>query len=129
MVEQFSPRTFQIVIEGIAKNLFVSALPCVHRDRFGQSDGDDDHQRCHRTAQGGLPERNRGCTRRRRASRDFVYMRWSGTPRMGDAITVTVWQLGATSYGDPEPMPEVGFDPENPTGMFKQGRVGAHPVR
>ena len=59
----------------------------------------------------------------------FVYPRWAGTPRMGDAITVTLWQSGATSYGEPESMPEAGFNPDDPTGAFKQGPLGPHPIK
>lgn len=130
MVEQFSPRTYQIVIEGIAKNLFLYP----HFRAFIETDSDsptvmmttndvtEPHKVDFQSATGGTRDDDgrHGI---------FVYMRWSGTPRMGDAITITVWRLGATSYGEPEPMPEVGFDPENPTGMFKQGQVGPHPAR
>ena len=41
---------------------------------------------------------------------------------MGDGVTVTLWQRGAERYGDPERLPEDGFNPDEPTAVFAGGR-------
>lgn len=51
----------------------------------------------------------------------MVYMRWSETPSMGDAVTLTLWQQGAKSYGKAEPI--AALDPAGPLALFEQGRV------
>jgi hypothetical protein len=53
----------------------------------------------------------------------LVYLRWSDTPRMGDSVTLTVWQDGASVYGPAEPLPEKGFDVENPTAVLHEGPI------
>ncbi len=130
MADRFEPRTFQIVIEGIAKNHFIYP----HFRAFIGTDSDsptvlmttnyvtEAHKVDFLSAMGGT-RKDDG------RSGIFVYARWAGTPRMGDAITVTLWQSGATSYGEPESMPEAGFNPDDPTGAFKQGPVGPHPIK
>jgi hypothetical protein len=42
---------------------------------------------------------------------------------MGDAVTFTVWQQDAETYGVPEPTTEAGLDTHDPTGVFEQGPV------
>jgi hypothetical protein len=124
MSGEFSPRTYQIVIEGIADNFFIhphfrafvetdSASPTVMMTTNNVTEPDKvDFQ----TAMGG---------RRSDDGRSgiFIYMRWTDTPRMGDAVTVTVWQDGASRYGRPEALPEAGFDASAPTAIFEQGHV------
>jgi hypothetical protein len=51
----------------------------------------------------------------------LIYMRWTQAFDMGDTVTITMWQRGVESYGDPELLPEDGFDPENPTAVFVCG--------
>lgn len=134
MQSQFEPRTFKVLIEGIADNFFVYP----HFRAFIETDSDsptvilttneltepakvDFH-----TAMGG--------TRQDGRTGILVYMRYTGTPRMGDAVTFTVWQQAATVYGAPEPMPEIGFDSDDPMAGFAQGQVSSarrehpHPV-
>jgi len=53
----------------------------------------------------------------------FMYMRWTKAPAMSDSVTVTLWQRGAERYNDPERLPEDGFDPEQPTAEFVDGRL------
>jgi hypothetical protein len=52
----------------------------------------------------------------------LVYMRWTKAFDMGDTVTITLWQRGAEEYGDPQRLPEDGFDPEKPTAIFVGGR-------
>jgi hypothetical protein len=49
----------------------------------------------------------------------LVYMRWTDAPSMDDSVTVTLWQKGVTRYGDPERLPEEGFDPHHPTAAIR----------
>lgn len=124
MASDFSPHTYRIVVDGIAANYMIyphfcafietgSNSPTVMMTANHASEPDKiDFQQ----AMGG----NRKDDGRNGI---FVYMRWSGTPRMGDAVTVTVWQDGAEKYGAPEPLPEDKFDQDNPTAMFEQGPV------
>ena len=53
----------------------------------------------------------------------FIYMRWTQAFDMGDTVTITMWQRGAKNYGDPEVLPEDGFDPEKPTAVFVGGSL------
>ncbi len=133
MESEFEPRTFKVLIEGIADNFFIYP----HFRAFIETDSDsptvmstaneltepakvDFH-----TAMGG--------TRQDGRTGILVYMRYTGTPRMGDAVTFTVWQQAATVYGAPEPMPEIGSD-DDPMAGFTQGQVSSarrehpHPV-
>ncbi|MGF1664828.1 MAG: hypothetical protein ACFCVC_00995 [Acidimicrobiia bacterium] len=134
MQSEFEPRTFKMPIEGIADNFFVYP----HFRAFVETDSDsptvlattneltepakvDFH-----TAIGGTHQDGR--------SGVLVYMRYTGTPRMGDAVTFTLWQQAATVYGAPEPMTETGFDTNDPMAGFAQVPVPSarreppHPV-
>jgi hypothetical protein len=51
----------------------------------------------------------------------LINMRWTHAPAMGDSVTFTLSQQGAERYGDPERLPEDGFDPEEPTAEFADG--------
>lgn len=127
MSSEFSPRTYQILIEGIADNFFLyphfrafietdSASPTVVMTTNNASEPEKiDFQ----IAMGGTRTDDG-------RSGVFIYMRWTGTPRMGDAVTLTVWQEGATRYGRAEALPETGFDPAEPTKIFEQGHVAPH---
>ena len=53
----------------------------------------------------------------------FVYLRWNEVPTMGEETTFTIWQRGAAKYGEPETLPEEGFDPAQPTELFEQGGI------
>ncbi len=53
----------------------------------------------------------------------LIYMRWIKAPAMDDTVTVTLWQQGAERYSDPERFPEDGFDPDDPTADFVDGRL------
>ncbi len=126
MTEQFQPHTFKIAIEGIANNFFDaphfrafietdSSSPTVLMTTNEVSEAQKiDFQ----NAIGGSR-----CDDGRTGV--FVYMRWTSTLRVGGVVTVTVWQQGAQRYGAPEPLPETGFDPANPTSAFKQGDINA----
>jgi len=119
-----TPRTYRIVIEGIAANF----MHYPHFRAFIETDSDsptvlmtvnhvtEAHKVDFENAMGGT---------RRDDDRTgiLVYVRWSDTPRMGDSITLTVWQDGATEYGAAEPLPEEGFDAENPTGVLHEGPI------
>lgn len=124
MTEQFLPHTFKIDIEGIVKNFFVmphlrafietdSSSPTV---MMTTNDVSEPHKIDFQNAIGGS-RRDNGKTG------IFIYMRWTATPRVGDAVTVTVWQQGAQHYGTPQPLPEEHFDQDDPTGVFEQGHV------
>ena len=124
MSDDFAPRTYQIVIEGIAETFFVmphfrafietdSASPTV---MLTINDVSEPHKVDFYNATGGsrVDDGRTGI---------FVYMRWTDILRMGDAVTFTVWQHGATRYGLPEALPEESFDPAEPTGIFEQGTI------
>lgn len=129
MGEHFEPRTYQIVVEGIAENHFI--FP--HFRAFIETDSDSptvlmttnnvtEPQKIDFQSAIGGTRTDDGRTG------ILVYMRWTGTPRMGDAVTVSLWQQGASVYGRAEPMPEDGFVPDDPTGLFKQGPVASQPI-
>ena len=124
MSGEFSPRTYQIVMEGIAESFFTHP----HFRAFIETDSASPTVMM-TTNQVTEPEKvdfqiAMGGTRVDDGrSGIFIYMRWTGTPRMGDAVTVTVWQAGASEYGRPEALPAEGFDPAKPATVFEQGRV------
>lgn len=119
-----APRTYRIVIEGIAENF----VHYPHFRAFIETDSNsptvlmtvnhvtEAHKVDFENAMGGT-RRDDGRTG------ILVYVRWTGTPRMGDSITLTLWQDGATTYGHAEPLPEAGFDEENPTGILHEGPI------
>jgi hypothetical protein len=126
MTGQFAPHTYRVLIEGIADNFFLyphfrafietdSESPTVMMtiNEVSEADKLDFYN-----AMGGRKTDDG-------RSGIFVYMRWTGTQRMGDAVTFTVWQKDAQKYGVPEPMPEEGFDSANPTAGFEQGPVAS----
>ena len=124
MSGQFAPHTYRVLIEGIADNFF--RYP--HFRAFVETDSDSPTVMVtinELTEPGKLDFHNATGGRRLDDDRTgiFVYMRWTGTQRMGDAVTFTVWQEGAEVYGVPEPMPDAGFDPGEPTAGFAQGPV------
>lgn len=121
---EFRPHTYRIVIEGIAANYMLyphfrafietgSNSPTVMMTINHVSEA---HKVDFHSAMGGSRKDNgrRGV---------FIYMRWADTPRMGDSITITICQRGTEEYGEPESMPEGGFDPGNPTSVFEEGPI------
>ena len=129
MADVFSPRTYRIPIEGIANNFYLHP----HFRAFIETDSNSptvtmttnhvsEAQKVDFWSAAGGTRTDDGRTG------ILVYMRWSDTPRMGDAVTVTLWQAGATRYGLAEPLPEEGFDPHNPTAVLEEGIVELHAV-
>jgi len=124
MACEFGPHTYKIVIEGITANYMLyphfrafietgSNSPTVMMTINHVSEAQKvDFQ----NAMGGT-RKDDG------RSGIFVYMRWSDTLEMGDSVTVTVCQRGAENYGEPEPLPEDGFDPKKPTKIFEEGPI------
>ncbi len=120
------PRTYRLTMEGIANNF----MNYPHFRVFIETDSDSSTVLMsinHVTDAGKVDFESAMGGRRRDDGRSgiLVYMRWSDTPRMGDSVTVTVWQSGATKYEAAEPLPEKGFDPENPTAALEEGSVAA----
>lgn len=124
MSGEFTPRTYKIVLEGIAVNylLYPHFRPFIETDSnsptviMTTNHVSEAHKVDFENAMGGT-RKDDG------RSGIFVYMRWSDTPEMGESVTITVWQQGAKKYGAPEPMHEDGFDPDNPTAIFEQGAI------
>ena len=126
MMNFAAPRTYRIVSEGIANNY----MEYPHFRAFIETDSDsptvmmtinhvtEAHKVDFESAMGGTRQDD-GRTG------VLVYLRWSDMPRMGDSVTLSVWQADATSYESAEPLPETGFDPENPTGALLEGAIAA----
>ena len=119
-----SPHTYRIVIEGIANNF----MDYPHFRAFIPTDSDsptvimtinhvtEAHKVDFENAIGGTRQDD-GRTG------ILVYLRWSDMPRMGDSVTLSVWQAEASQYGAVEPLPETGFDPEDPTAVLLEGAI------
>jgi hypothetical protein len=124
MSAQFAPHTFKVVVEGIADNFFLYP----HFRAFIETDSNSPTvllttNDVTEPAKVDFQNATGGSRRDDGRTGVFVYMRWTGTPRMGDAVTFTVWQQDAETYGVPEPMTEAGLDTDDPTAMFEQGPV------
>lgn len=125
MSDVFTPHTYKLVIEGIAANYMLyphfrafietgsnSATVMMTTNHVSEA-----HKIDSQIAMGGArkDDGRKGI---------FLYLRWSDTPRMGDSITLTVWQHTAEKYGNAEALPEDGFDPSDPTAIFEEGPAG-----
>ncbi len=124
MADVLNPRTYRIVMEGIAENFYHHP----HLRAFIETDSDSPTVMLttnHVSEAQKVDFWNASGGNRVDDGRTgiLVYMRWSETPRMGDSVTVTVWQAGANSYGRAEPLPEEGFDPADPTAVLEEGFV------
>lgn len=124
MSELPTPRTYRIVIEGIAANF----MHYPHFRAFIETDSTSPTVMMtinHVTEAQKVDFENAMGGKRRDDGRTgiLVYLRWSETPRMGDSVTLTVWQSDATQYGAAEPLPEAGFDPTDPTNVLHEGPI------
>lgn len=124
MTAPFSPHTFTMHVEGITDNFFSAP----HFRAFIETDSQSptvmmttnnisEPQKIDFQNAIGGSRRDNGKTG------ILVYMRWTEAPRVGDAVTVTVWQEGAHHYAAPTPLPENEVDPAIPAGIFEQGPV------
>lgn len=125
-MEFLAPHTYRIVIEGIADNF----MDYPHFRAFIPTDSASPTVMMtinHVTeAQKVDFENAMGGTRTDDGrSGILVYLRWSDMPRMSDSVTLTVWQAGASQYGGAEPLPESGFDAQNPTAALVEGPIPA----
>jgi hypothetical protein len=124
MAEVFAPKTYRLVMQGIADNFYIHP----HFRMFIETNSDSptvimttnhvsEAQKVDFWSATGGKRVDDG------RSGIFVYMRWSDTPRMADSVTITLWQDGATRYGPAEHFPEEEFDPANPVACFHEGAV------
>jgi hypothetical protein len=122
MMKFAAPLTYRIVGEGIANNYmeyshfraFIetgSSSPTVMMTINHVTEA---HKVDFESAMGGTRQDDR-------RTGILIYLRWSDMPRMGDSVTLSVWQAEATLFGAAEPLPETGFDRENPTAALLEG--------
>lgn len=120
----FTPHTFRVLIEGIAENF----VEYPHFRAFIETDSDSPTvlmtvNEVSEPAKIDFQNAMGGTRTDDGRTGILVYMRLTGTPRMGDAVTFTVWQQGAELYVSPEPVEEAHFDPADPLAIFHQGPV------
>jgi len=126
MASEFTPHTYKIGVDGITANYMIYPHFCAFIET-----GSDSSTVMMTANHASEPdkidfEHAMGGTRKDDGRNGIlVYMRWSGTPRMGDAVTITVWQDGAGKYGAAEPLPETTFDHEDPTAILEQGPISS----